>query len=73
MSDDLQDEFIPEPITDEERRQEAELETLCRQITEEDPGYFDRQADRVLAEIKAEGGSIMMEILLRLPPAEEGQ
>ena len=50
-----------EPITDEERRRDAELEALCRQITEEDPGYFDRLADRILAEAKAEGGGITME------------
>ena len=43
-----------EPSSDEEKRQEAEVEALCRQITEEDPGYFDRLADRVLAEAKAE-------------------
>ena len=35
MSDDLQDEFIPEPITDEERLREAELEALRHKITEE--------------------------------------
>jgi hypothetical protein len=43
-----------EPISEEEKRRDAELEALCRQITEEDPGYFDRLADRVLAEAKAE-------------------
>ena len=42
-----------EPITDEERRRDAETESLIRQITEEDPGYWDRVADRVLAEAKA--------------------
>jgi hypothetical protein len=62
-----------DPITEEERRREAELEALCRQITEEDPGYFDRLADRILAEVKAEGGGISMEEFLGLPPAEEGQ
>ena len=30
------------PITDEERRRDAELETLARKITEEDPGFWDR-------------------------------
>jgi hypothetical protein len=39
-----------EPITDEERRQEAETEALCRQITKEAPGYGDRLADRIIAE-----------------------
>ena len=43
-----------EPITDEECRRDAETESLIRQITEEDPGYWDRVADRVLAEAKAE-------------------
>jgi hypothetical protein len=43
-----------EPITDEGRRQEAELEALWRQISEEDPGYWNRLADPVLAEAKAE-------------------
>ena len=37
------------PISAEERRQEAETEALCRQITKEDPGYFDRLADRIIA------------------------
>ena len=40
-----------EPIADEERRRDAELEALRRKITEEDPGYWDRLADRILAEI----------------------
>jgi hypothetical protein len=62
-----------ELISDEERRSDAETEALCRQITKEDPGYFDRLADRVLAEFQAEGGSISMEELLGMPPAEEGQ
>jgi hypothetical protein len=39
--------------------------------TEEDPGYFDRLADRIIAEAEAEGGSITMEELLVLPPADE--
>jgi hypothetical protein len=43
-----------EPISDEEKRQEAEMEAVCRQISEKDPGYWDRLADRVLAEAKAE-------------------
>lgn len=71
MSDDLQGEFIPEPITDEERRRDAESEALIRKITEEDPGYWDRLADRIIAEAKAEGGSIPMEELLGLPTSEE--
>jgi hypothetical protein len=70
MSD---EEFIPEPVTDEEKRQEAEIEALCRQITKEDPGYFNRLADRIIAEAKGEGGSITMEELLGLPPTEKGQ
>jgi hypothetical protein len=41
--------------------------------TEEDPGYWDRLADCIVAEGKAEGGSITMEQLLGMPPAEEGQ
>jgi hypothetical protein len=41
-----------DPITDEERRRDAEVEILIRKITEEDPGYWDRLADRVLAEPK---------------------
>jgi hypothetical protein len=43
-----------EPITDEERRRDAEAEVLIREITEKDPGFWDRLADRVLAEAKAE-------------------
>jgi hypothetical protein len=62
-----------EPISDEEKRQEAELEALCRKVTEEDPGYCGRLVDRVLAEIEAEGGGVPMEEFLGLPPAEEGQ
>jgi hypothetical protein len=54
MSDDLQGKYVPEPLTDEERRRDAELEALIRKITEEDPGYFDRLADRVLAEANAQ-------------------
>jgi hypothetical protein len=38
-------------ISDIEKQQEVELETLCRQITEEDPGYFDRLADRIVVEL----------------------
>jgi hypothetical protein len=55
-------------ITDEERRRDAETEALCRQIIEEDPGYFDRLADRIIAEAKAEGGSIAMNSLGCQPP-----
>jgi hypothetical protein len=51
-----------DPITDEERRQEAATESLVRQITKEDPGYFDRLAYRIIAEFEAEGGSICAEI-----------
>ena len=64
---------LMDPISDEERRRDAETETLCRQITEEDPGYFDRLEDRVLAEFKAEGGGIPMEELLGMPHEREGQ
>ena len=46
--------FIWNQFTDEERRRDAETESLIRQITEEDPGHWDRVADRVLAEAKAE-------------------
>jgi hypothetical protein len=53
MSDELQDEFIPDPITEEERCRDAETESLIRKITEEDPDYWDRLAERVLAEAKA--------------------
>ena len=53
-------------ITDQERRQEAELEALCREIFKEDPGYFDRLVARVRAEAKAEG--IPMEDFLGMPP-----
>ncbi len=48
----------PEPITDEERRRDAESEALILQITKEDPGYWDRLADRIIAEAGAEGGSV---------------
>jgi hypothetical protein len=61
------------PISAEERRREAETEALCRQITKENPGYFDRLADRVLAEFKTEGGGIPMEELLGMPHEREGQ
>jgi hypothetical protein len=54
MSDDLQGKFVPEPLTDEERRRDVELEALIRKITEEDPGYFERLADRVLSEANAQ-------------------
>ncbi len=66
-------ETEPEPITDEERRRDAESEALILQITKEDPGYWDRLADRIIAEAGAEGGSITMEELLGLPPIEEGR
>jgi hypothetical protein len=59
-------------ISDEEGRQEAESEALIRKITEEDPGYWDRLADRIISEAKAEGGGITMEEFLGMPPAEEG-
>ena len=39
-----------EPISEEEKRREAEFDTLRIKITEEDPGYFDRLADRIIAE-----------------------
>jgi hypothetical protein len=55
-----------EPITDEERRRDAELEALRLKITEEDTGHWDRLADRTVAE-----DSIPMEELLGLPPDEE--
>lgn len=35
------------PVTDEDRRREAETKALRRQITEENPGYWDRLADCV--------------------------
>lgn len=60
-----------EPVTDEERRRDAELEALVRKITEGDPGYFDRLVDRIQAELKAEGGGISMEEFLGLPPSDE--
>jgi hypothetical protein len=62
-----------EPIKDEERLRESEFDALRIKITEEDPGYWDRLADRIIAEAEAEGGSITMEELLGMPPAEEGQ
>jgi hypothetical protein len=67
MSDDLQDEFIPDPVTEEELRREAELEALRQKITEEDPGYWDRVVDRVNPELKAEGGSRATSAALVLP------
>jgi hypothetical protein len=36
-----------EPITGEERLREAEFDALRIKITEEDPGYFDRLANRI--------------------------
>jgi hypothetical protein len=63
--------IIMKPMSDQEKRQEAELEALCRQIVQEDPGYFDRLVDRVRAEAKAEG--MPMEEFLGMPPAEEGR
>jgi hypothetical protein len=71
MSNDLQDEFIPEPITEEERLREAEIDALRIKVTEEDPGYFDRLAGRIIAVARAEGGSIPMEELLGLPASDE--
>jgi hypothetical protein len=59
-----------EPITDEERRRDAELETLC-QITEEDLDYWDRLADRVLAEFEAEGGGAPMEEFFGMPASDD--
>lgn len=50
-----QRDYYNSPVTERRRGQEAELEAPCRQITQEDPGCFDRLADRVLAEFKAEG------------------
>jgi hypothetical protein len=52
-----------EPISEEEKRREAEFGALCRQISLEDPGYWDRLADRALAEFKAEDGGVPMEKL----------
>jgi len=66
------DSFL-EPISDEEKRREAEFDALRVKIAEEDPGHWDRVADRIIAEAEAEGGSITMEELLGLPPAEDGQ
>jgi hypothetical protein len=60
-----------EPASDKERRRDAELEALCRQITEEDPGYWDRLADCILAEAEAEGVGITIEELLGLTTSEE--
>jgi hypothetical protein len=67
--------YFMEPISDDEKRREAEFDALRIKITEEDPGYWDRLADRIIAEAEAEaeGGGITMEELLGLPPAEEGQ
>jgi hypothetical protein len=62
-----------EPLSDSEPLREAELEALRMKITEEEPGYWDRLAIRIIAEAKAEGGSITMEELLGMPPAEEDQ
>ncbi len=56
-----------EPICEEENRREAELDVLRIKITEEDPEYWDRLADRIIAEAEAQGGSITMEELLGLP------
>ena len=60
-----------ESFSGEERLRDAETEALIRKITEEDPRYWARLADRIIAETKAEGGSIPMEELLGLPTSEE--
>jgi hypothetical protein len=60
-----------EPITEEERLREAGFDALRIKITEEDPGYFDWLVERIIAEAKADGGSISMEELLGLPPADD--
>jgi hypothetical protein len=57
-----------EPLKDEERRRDAELEALCRKITEENPGYFDRLADRIIAEAKAEGAAFRWKSFLEWVP-----
>jgi hypothetical protein len=44
-----------DPISAAERPQQADTEALCCQITEKDPGYFDRLADLIIAEAEAEG------------------
>jgi hypothetical protein len=62
---------MSEPITAEERARDAELEARRLKITEEDPGYWDRLADRIIAEAKAEGGSIPMEELFGMSPVEQ--
>ena len=63
--------FYMEPITEEERLREAGFDALRIKITEEDPGYFDWLVERIIAEAKADGGSISMEELLGLPPADD--
>jgi hypothetical protein len=62
-----------EPISDRERLREEEFDALRIKIAEEDPGYFDRLADRIIAEAEAEGGSITMEELLGLPPPKKSR
>ena len=62
-----------EPITDEERRQEAETEALVRKISLEDPEYWNRLVARVSEEAKPENGGVTMEEFLGMPPDEQGQ
>jgi hypothetical protein len=62
-----------EPTGDEDLCRDAEIEAFCRQITEEDPGFWDRLVARVLEEAKAENGGVTMEAFLGMPPDEEGQ
>jgi hypothetical protein len=62
-----------DPITDEERRQEAETEALVRKISLEDPEYWNRLVARVSEEAKPENGGVTMEEFLGMPPAEESQ
>lgn len=72
---DLQDKLDRGEITpndaEEERRREAELDALRLQITKDDPGYFHRLADRIIAEFEAEGGGITMEELLGMPASDD--
>jgi hypothetical protein len=46
---------MTEPITDGERLPDAETESLIRKIAEERPGYWDRVAERIIAEAEAGG------------------
>lgn len=45
----------------------------AREITEEDTGYFDRLANRIIAEAEVNGGSIAMEELLGMHSTEESR